>query len=89
MTTTEFRKNLIELALSEKEESKIAKVLAYYYPSLDLSSRDSLFESLMRLFKLSDNQNFDFNTLSEEMQIDDNIFDTDSYRGKDFRIKKY
>lgn len=87
MTTTEFRKNLIELALSEKEESKIAKVLAYYYPSLDLSSRDSLFESLMRLFKLSDNQNFDFNTLSEEMQIDDNIFDTDSYRGKDFRIK--
>ncbi|WP_419868019.1 hypothetical protein [Chryseobacterium sp. CT-SW4] len=87
MTTTEFRKNLIELALSEKEESKIAKVLAYYYPSLDLSSRDSLFESLMRLFKLSDNQTFDFNILSQEMQTDDNIFDTDSYRGKDFRIK--
>lgn len=87
MTTTEFRKNLIELALSEKEESKIAKILAYYYPSLDLSSRDSLFESLMRLFKLSDDQVFDFNILSKDMQTDSNIFDTDSYKGKDFRIK--
>jgi len=87
MTTTEFRKKLIELAVSEKEENKIAKVLAYYYPSLDLSSRESFFESLMRFFKLSDNQNFDFNTLSQEMETDKNIFDTNSYRGKDFRIK--
>lgn len=87
MTTTEFRKKLIELAVSEKEENKIAKVLAYYYPSLDLSNRESFFESLMRLFKLSDNQTFDFNTLSEKFEIDKNIFDTNSYKGKDFRIK--
>ncbi|MBU7569953.1 MAG: hypothetical protein KAF41_04815 [Flavobacterium sp.] len=87
MTTTEFRKKLIELGVSEKEENKIAKVLAHYYPSLDLNNRDSLFESLMRLYKLSNDQNFDFDKLSQEIQTDVNIFDADSFRGKDFRIK--
>ncbi|HFK5526277.1 TPA: hypothetical protein ACGZ99_000309 [Elizabethkingia anophelis] len=87
MTTTEFRKKLIELAVSEKEENKVAKVVAHYYPSLDLNNRDSLFESLMRLYKLSNDQNFDFDKLSQEMQTDVNIFDADSFRGKDFRIK--
>lgn len=87
MTTTEFRNRLIAIAIEEKEERNIAKILAYYYPSLDLSSRESFFESLMRLYKLSENQNFDFEALSNEILKDETVFDTESYRGKDFRIK--
>lgn len=87
MTTSEFRKKLIELALSEKEDGRIAKIIAYYYPSLNLDSRESLFESIFRFFKVSENQSFDFNTLAEDLHNDANAFDVNSYRGKDYRIK--
>jgi hypothetical protein len=62
MTTTNFRQVLINIA-NEENSNKISKIIAYYYPRLDISSRENLFEGLMNFLQLSENQEFDFDEL--------------------------
>lgn len=87
MNTINFRKTLIELALEENSESKIAKVIAFYYANLNLTNREGLFESLLNFYKISDNQEFDFGNLSTELESNHEIINTSKYLNKDFRIK--
>lgn len=81
MSTT-LRQELIKLALSEKEDVSIAKILAYYYPSLNLSDKKKLFESLMYYYRVP--TIFDFDKLQKETDAENN---TEKYRNADYRIK--
>lgn len=87
MNTINFRKTLIELALEENNESKIAKVIAHYYSNLNIITREGLFESLLSFYQISENQEFDFGKLSNEIESNDGIINTSKYIDKDFRIK--
>lgn len=81
MATT-LRQELIKLALAEKEDKSIAKILAYYYPSLNLSDKKKLFESLMYSYRVP--TNFDFDKLQKETDAENN---TEKFRNADYRIK--
>lgn len=87
MVTINFRKKLIDLASQESEDARIAKILAFYYPRLDLSSRDAFFESLMSFYKISEDQDFVFDRISEEIESDNQSVDVSKFEGKDYRIK--
>lgn len=82
MMATTLHQELIKLALSEKEDSSIAKILAFYYPSLILSDKKKLFESLMYSYRVP--VDFDFEKLQKETNAENN---TDKYRNADYRIK--
>lgn len=81
MATT-LRQELIKLALSENENSSIAKILAYYYPSLNFSDKKKLFESLMYYYRVP--TDFDFDKLQKETEGENT---TEKYRNADYRIK--
>lgn len=83
MPITNIRKLLIDLAKKEKEESKIAKILAFYYPSLNLKDKKTLFESLLSYYRISENTEIELDNIP-------NIEDEDELEGlngKDYRIK--
>ena len=82
MAINNLRKELVEIALKEKPENKIAKILAFYFPSLNLSDKKNFFESLLYYYKISDK--FDFTNIIKEFDADNTV---NSYVGKDFRIK--
>jgi len=88
MNTINFRKTLIELALEENDDSKIAKIIAIYYANLNTQNREGLFESLLSFYRISEDQIFDFKELSAELELNRNIINTSKYTGKDFRIKQ-
>lgn len=85
MTTTNFRKVLIDIA-TEENSNTISKIIANYYPRLDISSRESLFESLMFFLESSDNPDFDFADLLEKIKTES--LDVSEFIGKDYRIKQ-
>lgn len=85
MTTTNFRKVLIDIA-NEESSNHLSKVIAYYYPNLNISSRENLFESLMTFLERSESQEFNFEELLEKIK-DENI-DLAKYVDKDYRIKE-
>lgn len=85
MTTTNFRKVLIEIA-TEENSNDISKIIAYYYPSIEIWSRESLFENLMYFLESSENQKFNFNDLLEKIKTES--LDVSEYVGKDYRIKQ-
>lgn len=88
MNTSDFRNTLIEIAETEGS-NLVSKVIAYYYPSLDFSSRDKLFESLLNRLKLLDKDpSFNFQKLKKSLKADTQIINLDEYKGKDFRIKE-
>ncbi|MFT6637679.1 MAG: hypothetical protein ACJAYP_000235 [Flavobacterium sp.] len=85
MTTTNFRKVLINIA-TEENSNTISKIIANYYPRLDISSRETLFESLMFFLESSENQDFNFADLEEKIKTES--LDVSEYVGKDYRIKQ-
>ncbi|UKT65460.1 hypothetical protein [Pedobacter mucosus] len=87
MTTFNFRQALIDIAIDEREQTQIAKVIAYYYPKLDFGTRELFFEGLLSLYQLSKGQDFNFQDLSEDFSKDEELIDTSKYHGKDFRLK--
>jgi len=88
MNTSDFRKTLISIA-EEDDSNLLSKVIAYYYPSLDFSKRENLFESLLnRLKLLNENSSFDFEGLRTEIKSNEQIINLEDYEGKDFRIKE-
>jgi hypothetical protein len=84
MATNNIRKELIDLALTEKQEYKFAKILAFYYPKLKRDDKKSLFESLFYYYKVSNE--FGFDELLQELKADNAI---DNFVGKDYRIKSF
>ncbi|MGV6844930.1 MAG: hypothetical protein ACWA42_02240 [Lutibacter sp.] len=88
MNTSSFRNTLIEIA-EETDSNLLSKVIAYYYPSLDFSSREKLFESLLnRLELLPEDYSFDFVKLKKEIEVDNAIINVEDFKGKDYRIKE-
>ena len=88
MNTSDFRKALISIA-EEDDSNLLSKVIAYYYPNLDFSNREKLFESLLnRLKLLNEDSSFDFERLKTEIESDKQIINLEDYKGKDFRIKE-
>lgn len=85
MTTTNFRKVLIDIA-NEENSNTISKIIANYYPRLDISSKETLFESLMFFLESSENQDFNFADLEEKVKTES--LDVTEYVGKDYRIKQ-
>lgn len=85
MTTTNFRKVLINIA-TEENSNTISKIIANYYPRLDISSRETLFETLMFFLESSENQDFNFADLEEKIKTES--FDVSEYVDKDYRIKQ-
>ena len=85
MTTTNFRKVLIDIA-TEENSNTISKIIANYYPRLDISSKETLFESLMFFLESSENQDFNFADLEEKIKTES--LDVTEYVGKDYRIKQ-
>jgi len=83
MLTINFRQSLIDLALSEEQNNKIAKVIALYYPKLRTNERTALFEDLLFYYQKFESEIFKIN----EIDIKENSTDLDNYVGKDFRIK--
>ena len=76
------RSLLVDLA--KKEDNLIVKVLAFYYPKLNLYDKKALFESLFYYYKVPTGYDFD------EIDIEDkskNI--SNKYLNKDFRIKSF
>lgn len=88
MNTSNFRNILIEIA-EEDNSNVLTKLIAFYFPSLDFSSRERLFESLLNRLELnSDNQEFDFDKLKNYINQGDEVLNLEEYRGKDYRIKQ-
>lgn len=88
MNTSNFRNTLIEIAQGDNS-NLLSKIIAFYYPSLDVSSREQLFESLLNRLELnSDNKEFDFDRLKKEIVEDTNVLKLDDYKEKDYRIKQ-
>lgn len=88
MSTSDFRNTLISIAEGEGS-NLISKVIAYYYPSLDFSGRENLFESLLNRLKLLNKDSpFDFEKLITDLKSDEQIINLEEYKGKDFRIKE-
>lgn len=88
METANFRKTLIDIAQKDSAERVVSKVIAFYYPRLDLKDKSTFFDSLMSLLNISDNQNFDFRKLEEDIEANQSIVNPDIYKSKDYRIKK-
>jgi len=87
METANFRKTLIDIAQNDSTERVISKVIAFYYPRLDLKDKSTFFDSLMNLLSISEKQNFDFSKLKEEIEQNKSIINPDTFKNKDFRIK--
>lgn len=88
MNTSNFRNTLIEIAQGDNS-NLISKIIAFYYPSLDVGGREQLFESLLNRLELnSDNNEFDFERLNKEIVEDTNVLKLNEYQGKDYRIKQ-
>lgn len=88
MNTANFRNTLIEIA-EEENSNFITKIIAFYFPSLDFSSRESLFESLLSKLELnSGNDEFDFEKLKVEVSEDLGTLKLNDYEGRDYRIKQ-
>lgn len=87
METANFRKTLIDIAQNDSTERVISKVIAFYYPRLDLKDKSTFFDSLMNLLSISEKQNFDFSKLKEEIEQNRNIVNPDTFKNKDYRIK--
>lgn len=87
METANFRKTLIYIAQQEPDERIISKIIAFFYPRLDLKDKSTLFDSLMNLLAMSENKTFDFSGLNEDIEKDKNIVNPDIFKGKDYRIK--
>lgn len=88
METANFRKTLIDIAQKDSPERVISKIIAFYYPRLDLKDKGPFFDSLMSLLNISDNQDFDFRKLEEDIDANQSIVNPDIYKNKDYRIKK-
>jgi hypothetical protein len=84
MADVKVRRLLINMALNEKPSRKLAKILAFYYPNIDLSDKKALFESLLYYYKLQDNTIYDFEKVHQETSVENEL---DSLKGKDYRIK--
>ena len=63
METANFRKTLIDIAQKDSAERVVSKVIAFYYPRIDLKDKSTFFDSLMSLLNVSGNQEFDFRKL--------------------------
>lgn len=87
METANFRKTLIDIAQNESAGRVISKVIAFYYPRLDLKDKSTFFDSLMSLLSISDKQEFDFSKLKEDMENNQTIINPDTFKNKDYRIK--
>lgn len=88
MNTSNFRNTLIEIAQADSS-NLLSKIIAFYYPSLDVGGREKLFESLLNRLELnSDNKEFDFDRLKKEIDEDTNVLKLDDYKAKDYRIKQ-
>ncbi|MCT4288005.1 hypothetical protein CMU01_08700 [Elizabethkingia anophelis] len=88
MNTSNFRNTLIEIAQGDNS-NLLSKIIAFYYPSLDVGSREQLFESLLNRLELnSDNKEFDFEKLKKEIREDIEVLNLEDYQGKDYRIKQ-
>ncbi|RTY84800.1 hypothetical protein EKL99_02080 [Flavobacterium sp. ZB4P23] len=87
METANFRKILIDIAQNDSAERVISRVIAYYYPRLDLKDKSTFFDSLMNLLSISEIQNFDFSKLIEEIENNTNIVNPEIFKNKDYRIK--
>lgn len=88
METANFRKTLIDIAQKDSAERVISKVIAFYYPRLDLKDKSTFFDSLMSLLTVSDKQEFDFSKLKEDIEVNQSIVNPDIFKNKDYRIKK-
>ncbi len=84
MLLTNVRTLLINLALKEKEGNKIAKILAYYFPTLNLVDKKALFESLFYYYQISDSSEINFDKIIQEVETENEL---ENLKGKDFRIK--
>jgi len=88
MNTSNFRNTLIEIAEGQ-ESNLVSKLIAYYYPSLNFTDRNSLFESLLNRLELhSHSQEYNFEQLRANILEDSEIINITDYQGKDFRIKE-
>ena len=87
MASIDFRKTLIEIATQEGEDSKMAKIIAFYFPSLDRSSREALFDSLMKYYQLAEHKELDSSTIISDLKSKGSLIDTEPYKNKDYRIK--
>ncbi|MAC94258.1 MAG: hypothetical protein CMC96_02025 [Flavobacteriales bacterium] len=88
METANFRKALIDIAQKDSAERVLSKVIAFYYPRLDLKDKSTFFDSLMSLLTISDKQEFDFSKLKEDIEVNQSIVNPDIFKNKDYRIKK-
>lgn len=88
METANFRKTLINIAQKDSTERVVSKVIAFYYPRIVLKDKSTFFDSLMNLLNISDNQDFDFRKLEEDIEANQSIVNPDIYKNKDYRIKK-
>tara|TARA_R110002049_G_scaffold272440_1_gene449972 strand:+ start:2931 stop:5390 length:2460 start_codon:yes stop_codon:yes gene_type:complete len=88
METANFRKALIDIAQKDSDDRVLSKVIAFYYPRLDLKDKSTFFDSLMSLLTVSDKQDFDLKKLEEDIEANQSIINPDSYKNKDYRIKK-
>jgi hypothetical protein len=88
METANFRKTLIDIAQKDYAERVVSKVIAFYYTRLDLKDKSTFFDSLMSLLNVSNNQDFDFRKLEEDIEANQSIVNPDTYKNKDYRIKK-
>ncbi len=87
METANFRKALIDIAQKDSAERVVSKVIAFYYPRLDLKDKSTFFDSLMSLLTVSDKQDFDFSKLKEDIEVNQSIVNPDIFKNKDYRIK--
>lgn len=87
METANFRKTLINIAQKDSAERVVSKVIAFYYPRLDLKDKSTFFDSLMSLLTVSDKQDFDFSKLKEDIEVNQSIVNPDIFKNKDYRIK--
>lgn len=87
METANFRKILIDIAQNDSAERVISRVIAYYYPRLDLKDKSTFFDSLMSLLTVSDKQDFDFSKLKDDIEVNQSIVNPDIFKNKDYRIK--
>jgi len=87
METANFRKTLIDIAQKDSAERELSKVIAFYYPRLDLKDKSTFFDSLMSLLSISDINDFDFSKLNAEIENNQSIVNPEAFKNKDYRIK--
>jgi len=81
-TNKTVRDLLIDLA--EKEDNDLAKILAFYYPKLNIGDKKALFEALFYYYKIP--TSYDFTEIKTEIKAESV---SDKYSNKDFRIKSF